>query len=190
MAEVIGLRPDQRAPFRHRIAKADALKLPHAVRRDVDAGADFAERGRLFVDRNAEALRQQRVGGEQAADTAADDGDVRLALRHGHTFNFGTMGAAMDLPSDFNRSNSGVSRSRHGGLSMAGLIPRCTLRHFVTRSKIDRCGGPSRNLAACRSVLALTCRREAEQERRMNGLIYLIGLIVVIMAILSFLGLR
>jgi hypothetical protein len=29
-----------------------------------------------------------------------------------------------------------------------------------------------------------------EQERRMNGLIYLIGLIVVVMAILSFLGLR
>jgi hypothetical protein len=33
-------------------------------------------------------------------------------------------------------------------------------------------------------------RRGGEQERRMNGLIYLIGLIVVIMAILSFLGLR
>jgi hypothetical protein len=33
-------------------------------------------------------------------------------------------------------------------------------------------------------------RRGDEQERRMNGLIYLIGLIVVIMAILSFLGLR
>jgi hypothetical protein len=32
--------------------------------------------------------------------------------------------------------------------------------------------------------------RVANQERRMNGLIYLIGLIVVIMAILSFLGLR
>jgi hypothetical protein len=29
-----------------------------------------------------------------------------------------------------------------------------------------------------------------KEERRMNGLIYLIGLIVVIMAILSFLGLR
>ena len=32
--------------------------------------------------------------------------------------------------------------------------------------------------------------RVAKQERRMNGLIYLIGLIVVILAILSFFGLR
>jgi len=60
--------------------------MAHAVRRDVDAGADFAERGRLLVDRNAQALRQQRVGGEQAADAAADDGDVRPRLRHDWTF--------------------------------------------------------------------------------------------------------
>ena len=32
--------------------------------------------------------------------------------------------------------------------------------------------------------------RVVKQERRMNGLIYLIGLIVVILAILSFFGLR
>ena len=32
--------------------------------------------------------------------------------------------------------------------------------------------------------------REQPQERHMNGLIYLIGLIVVILAILSFFGLR
>ena len=33
-------------------------------------------------------------------------------------------------------------------------------------------------------------RTEGEQEATLNGLIYLIGLIVVIMAILSFFGLR
>jgi hypothetical protein len=38
---------------------------------------------------------------------------------------------------------------------------------------------------------AMRCaQRRHERERAMNGLIYLIGLIVVIMAILSFFGLR
>jgi predicted nucleic acid-binding Zn ribbon protein len=39
---------------------------------------------------------------------------------------------------------------------------------------------------SCKRII----RRGCKEERRMNGLIYLIGLIVVIMAILSFLGLR
>ena len=42
--------------------------------------------------------------------------------------------------------------------------------------------------------MLLICRAgplaSAERERALNGLIYLIGLIVVIMAILSFFGLR
>jgi hypothetical protein len=37
---------------------------------------------------------------------------------------------------------------------------------------------------------AVCTRRRDRREDNMNGLIYLIGLIVVIMAILSFLGLR
>lgn len=39
-------------------------------------------------------------------------------------------------------------------------------------------------------VLSAKPTRRTVQEESMNGLIYLIGLIVVIMAILSFLGLR
>jgi len=38
--------------------------------------------------------------------------------------------------------------------------------------------------------LCARSRRHAQREAGMNGLIYLVGLIVVIMAILSFLGLR
>jgi hypothetical protein len=36
----------------------------------------------------------------------------------------------------------------------------------------------------------LNCRLHLPRRRQMNGLIYLVGLIVVIMFILSFLGLR
>ena len=44
----------------------------------------------------------------------------------------------------------------------------------------------------CSQPLAVSDRRHCrfEEERRMNGLIYLVGLIVVIMAVLSLLGLR
>jgi hypothetical protein len=40
------------------------------------------------------------------------------------------------------------------------------------------------------SKSVLPARTDRNRRRRMNGLIYLIGLIVVIMAILSFFGLR
>ena len=76
VAEVMRLRADPGAPFLHRGAEADALQMAHAVRREVDAGADLAERRGLLVDRDPEAVRDQRIGGEQAADAAADDRDV------------------------------------------------------------------------------------------------------------------
>jgi predicted nucleic acid-binding Zn ribbon protein len=46
-----------------------------------------------------------------------------------------------------------------------------------------------RNLAAP-SRFCLLGLADRNRRRRMNGLIYLIGLIVVIMAVLSFFGLR
>ena len=85
MAEIVRCRSDPRAPFLDRRSETDALHLPHAVRRQVNAGADFAEFGGLFVNRYGQALGDERVGGEQAADTAAHDCNVKSPLRHRHT---------------------------------------------------------------------------------------------------------
>jgi hypothetical protein len=49
--------------------------VAHAVRREVDAGAHLAQRRGLLAHRYVEAVRDQRIGGEQAADAAADDQD-------------------------------------------------------------------------------------------------------------------
>jgi hypothetical protein len=48
-----------------------------------------------------------------------------------------------------------------------------------------------RNFLGALSVLAtVRLRREYRWESAMNGIIYLVGLVVVVLAILSFLGLR
>jgi hypothetical protein len=49
--------------------------------------------------------------------------------------------------------------------------------------------GPGR-LCGCRVATTSTAECPAIEEAPMNGLIYLVGLIVIIMFILSFLGLR
>ena len=64
---------DARTPFFDCGAKAHPLKLAYTVRRDENAGADFAECGRLLVDLNLQTMRDQRIGGEQPADAATDD---------------------------------------------------------------------------------------------------------------------
>ena len=56
--------------------------MAHAVRRQEHAGPDLAERGRLLVDRDPQAVCDQRIGGEQAADAAADNHDMRPGLHH------------------------------------------------------------------------------------------------------------
>ena len=78
VAEILRGGADARAPALDRGPKADALHLAHAVGREENAGADLAERGRLLIDRDGQAMRHQRLGGEQAADAAADDDDVKL----------------------------------------------------------------------------------------------------------------
>ena len=50
--------------------------MAHAIRCQEDAGPDLAERCRLLVDRDLEALRDQRMRGEQAADPASDDRNI------------------------------------------------------------------------------------------------------------------
>src|SRR4029079_6698595 len=81
----MGAGADPGAPFLRGRAEADPLQMAHAVRREIDAGADLAELRRLLVDRDVEAVRDQRVGGEQAADAAADDGDMGFRIGHRHT---------------------------------------------------------------------------------------------------------
>ena len=82
VAEVMRAGADPRAPSLDRRAEADPLQVAHAVRRQEDAGADFAERRRLFVDRDLQPVRDQRVGGEQAADAAANDHDLGQLVGH------------------------------------------------------------------------------------------------------------
>ena len=66
VAEIVRVRADARAPFLHRRPEADALAGGARVRRDVDAGADLAERRRLLVDRDvagrARAAHWRRTG--------------------------------------------------------------------------------------------------------------------------------
>ena len=73
MTEIMRAGADPGAEFLHRRLQADALQLAHAVRRQEHAGADFAKRRGLLVDRDIEAVGDQRVCREQAADASADD---------------------------------------------------------------------------------------------------------------------
>lgn len=81
-AEVARVAADASAEPRHLAAEADALELPDAVGCDEDARADLPQRRRLFEDIDAHSDGQKRVGGEEAADPAADNGDMQRFLRH------------------------------------------------------------------------------------------------------------
>ena len=50
VAKVAGARTDPRAPFLDGGAEAHALQVAHRIRRHENAGADLAQRGRLFID--------------------------------------------------------------------------------------------------------------------------------------------
>src|SRR3954467_13793234 len=56
--------------------------MAHAVGREENAGADLADLRRLFVNRDPDALRDQRVGREQAANPATDNRDMRAGFNH------------------------------------------------------------------------------------------------------------
>jgi hypothetical protein len=56
--------------------------MPHTVGSEKHAGPDLADCWRLFVDRHRNALRDQRIGPEQAPDPASDDGDMGAGLHH------------------------------------------------------------------------------------------------------------
>ena len=82
VAEILRTGADPRAVLLDRCAQAYALQMPHAVRGDEHAGADFAQFGRLLVDARLKPLRDQRIGGEQAGDTPAHDDDAWPPVRH------------------------------------------------------------------------------------------------------------
>src|SRR5207244_2813579 len=69
------------APSFDLISKADPLQLPHAVRRQKYPCPDLAERRCLLIDGNIEAAGDQRVGGEQPANSASNDHDSELRHR-------------------------------------------------------------------------------------------------------------
>ena len=85
VAEIARGAADAAAPSMHGRPELDALQLAHAVGRQEHAGPDLAERRRLFVDRDLEAVRDQGIGGEQAADAAAHDHHVESRPCHRHT---------------------------------------------------------------------------------------------------------
>ena len=77
MAEVLRTGPDPGSLLLYRRSEAHPLQLAHAVRRQEHAGADLAKAGGLLIDRHTETMSDQRVGGEQPADPAANDHHVR-----------------------------------------------------------------------------------------------------------------
>ena len=63
----------------HRRPQAECAQHARAVRRDLHAGAELAQFGRLFVQRDLEATLQQGQRGDDAADAGAGDQDAWLA---------------------------------------------------------------------------------------------------------------
>src|SRR5215217_5244920 len=82
VAKIVRTVADPGAPSFHLISKAYPLQLPHAVRRQEYPCPDLAERRCLLIDGNIEAAADQRVRGEQPANSASNDHDAELRLRH------------------------------------------------------------------------------------------------------------
>ena len=73
---------DPGAPSFHLMSKAYPLQLPHAVRRQEYPCPDLTERRCLLIDGNVEAAGDQRVRGEEPANSASNNHDSELRLRH------------------------------------------------------------------------------------------------------------
>ena len=76
MTKVMGSGTDPRAPFLHGGPETHPLHMSHRIRCHENAGTDFTQCGGLLINCNAQPVRDQRIGGEQAADAATDDHDV------------------------------------------------------------------------------------------------------------------
>ncbi len=82
VAKIVRTVADPGAPSFHLRSKTHALQLPHAIRRQKDPCSDLAERGCLLIDGNIEAAGDQRVRGEEPANSASNDHNSEPRLRH------------------------------------------------------------------------------------------------------------
>ena len=82
VAKIVRTVADPGTPSFHLRPEAYPLQLPHAVRRQENPCSDFTERGCLLIDGNMEAVGDQRVRSEQSANSASNDHDSELRLRH------------------------------------------------------------------------------------------------------------
>src|SRR3954469_12480611 len=82
VARIVRTVADPGAPSFHLRPETHALQLPHAVRRQEYPCPDLAERRCLLIDGNTEAAGDQRVRGEQSANSTSNDHDSELRLRH------------------------------------------------------------------------------------------------------------
>src|SRR6516162_3455988 len=73
---------DRRSYLLDAICKTDALEQKRGVGKDSDPGANLAQCASLFKDRHVQSTRPQGERGRQAANPAADDGDLKLVRHH------------------------------------------------------------------------------------------------------------
>ena len=73
---------DPGAPSFDVMSQPHPLQLPHAVRRQKHPCPDFAERGRLLIDGDIKAMGDQRIRGEQSANSASDDNGFEPRALH------------------------------------------------------------------------------------------------------------
>ena len=136
VAEIMRTVADPGAPSFHLTSKAHPLQLPHAVRRQKYPCPDLAERGRLLIDGNIEAVGDQRVRGEQPANSASNDHDSEPRLRHRSHAKNASEACAFKL--SFLAANTkrrqfttGRRKAAAGGVWMPGSAPDLPVRRHL-----------------------------------------------------------
>src|SRR5215207_6832436 len=81
VAKIVRTVADPGAPSFDLISKAHPLQMAHAVRRQEYPCPDLAERRCLLINGNIKAAGDQRVRGEQPANSASNDHDSELRHR-------------------------------------------------------------------------------------------------------------
>src|SRR5690348_8038143 len=82
MAEIVRIMTDPGAPSFYLWSEAYPLQLPHAVRRQEHPCPDLAESRCLLINGNSKAAGDQRVRSKQPTNSASNDHDSKLRLRH------------------------------------------------------------------------------------------------------------
>src|SRR5262245_14121123 len=82
VAEVARSGADPGSPSLHCRAKPYSFEMAYAVGRQEDPGANLAQSRSLLINRQRHAMRNQRIRGEQAADSAAHDRNAGPFANH------------------------------------------------------------------------------------------------------------